>query len=80
MNEKGRTADERFLIKLFEIAKGDPAKTVEIKKVAAAASQKEMLANNIVKHLAQANFVKKVGDTAIRLTQLGCDFVIQELE
>lgn len=82
MNKKGHTPDERFLIKLYELsnAKGGPFQTVETKYVAKGISQTETSVKNIVKLLAQANFIKKIGDTAVCLTQQGYNFVQKELE
>ena len=82
MSQIGHTPDERFLIKLFEIAqkKGDPFQTIETKHVAFAISQKETAVKNIIKLLAQANFIKKVSDTSVRLTQHGHAFVLNEIE
>ncbi len=82
MSQIGHTPDERFLIKLCEIAtqKGDPFQPVATKHVAQAIGQKETAVKNIVKLLAQANFIKKVGDTAVRLTPHGQSFVLNEME
>jgi hypothetical protein len=82
MNKKGHTPDERILFKLYELAmkNGDAHSEIDILMLARAASQKETAMKNIVKHLAQANFVKKRGDDALVLTEHGCDFVLQEME
>ncbi|OGN63929.1 MAG: hypothetical protein A3E80_01525 [Chlamydiae bacterium RIFCSPHIGHO2_12_FULL_49_9] len=78
---KGHTPDERILLKLYELAmkNGDAHSEIDIFVLAQAASQKETAMKNIVKHLAQANFVKKRGDEALVLTEHGCNFVLQEL-
>ena len=82
MKKKGTTPDERFLLKLYEFsnAKGHSFQNIPIKDVAKAIAYKETAVKNIVKLLAQANFIKKVGETSVCLTQQGCDFVLRELE
>ena len=47
----------------------------KMRKSGAALGQKQIAVKNIVKHLAQANFIKKLGGTMICLTPRGCDFV-----
>ena len=81
MNGKGRTPDEKFLIQLYKAAlqKGSPHEEIDVRGVAAALGQKETAVKNIIKHLAQANFVKKVDPTTIYLTPHGANFVVQEL-
>lgn len=82
MSGKGHTPDERFILKLYELSnvKGDPFQEIQIKAVATGISQTETSVKNIVKLLGQANFIKKVGETTVRLTQQGYDFVQNELE
>ncbi len=82
MTQKGQTPDERFLVKLYQLAMetGCPFNQVPCRKIAEAIGQKETAVKNIVKHLAQANFLKKSGDTVVYLTQNGCNFVLNELE
>lgn len=72
------TPDERFLIKFYEMAmaEGDPHAVLDYRRVAKAIGQKETAVKNIVKHLAQANFLKKVDETTLHLTVQGCDFVL----
>lgn len=79
---RGKTPDEKFLIKLYELAmeRGDPFVEVEIGRVARSVGQKETATKNIVKHLAQANFVKKVDEETLYLTERGCNFVLDALE
>jgi Mn-dependent DtxR family transcriptional regulator len=80
MNAKS-TPDERFLIKLYQTAneKGDLYLEVDMYAIAQSLGQKETATKNIVKHLAQANFVKKVSDTTIHLTERGVEFVLNSL-
>jgi len=82
MSEKGRTPDEKFLIQLYRKAHelGDPYVPIDCRGIAASLGQKETAVKNIVKHLAQANFIKKVDQTTVLLTARGCDFVLDELE
>jgi hypothetical protein len=72
------TPDERFLIKLYEtaLAKGDPCQPIDFRPIAKAVGIKETATKNIIKHLAQANFLKKIDDTTLCLTKRGCDFVL----
>jgi hypothetical protein len=42
--------------------------------------RREIAIKNIINLLAQANFVQKIDDTTIHLTQRGCDFVIDFLD
>lgn len=81
MNQKSLTPDERFLKKLYEMAleKGDLFEEIDAFVAARAVSLKETALKNIVKHLAQANFVKKGQGSFISLTKNGCQFVEEYL-
>jgi hypothetical protein len=81
MSQKSQTPDERLLLKLYQIAmaNGDPFTEIDLRGVAPQLGQKEVAIKNIVKLLAQANFIKKVDDTTVHLTGRGCDFVIDFL-
>ncbi|MGB7979064.1 MAG: hypothetical protein WCF19_07915 [Chlamydiales bacterium] len=72
------TPDERFLIKLYEtaLAGGDPHALIDYRGVAKALGHKETMVKNIIKHLAQANFLKKGDDSLVCLTEHGCNFVL----
>lgn len=76
------TPDERFLIKLYETAmsRGDPYALIDYRGVAKELGQKETATKNIIKHLAQANFLKKVDETTLYLTERGCDFVLDSID
>jgi hypothetical protein len=76
------TPDERFLIQLYKTAmqNGDPHSILDYRGIAKAIGQKETAIKNIIKHLAQANFIKKGDDTTVYLTERGCDFVISVIE
>lgn len=82
MSHKGRTPDEKFLIRVYEVAlsKGGPSVPVDFLQCARSLGQKETAIKNIIKHLAQANFVKKIDETMLSLTELGCQFVLNEIE
>ncbi len=75
-----KTIDERFMLKLFELsmAQGDPFQAISIKRVTEEIHQKETAIKNVVKMLGQSNFIKKIGDTEVRLTQQGLQFVQNE--
>lgn len=72
------TPDERFLIKVYEkaMSEGDPHTFVDYRGVAKEQGIKETAIKNIIKHLAQANFIKKADESTIYLTERGCDFVL----
>lgn len=74
------TPDEQFLIELYKLAmrEGDPFQPVPIHLVATAIRQRETAVKNIVKHLAQANFLKKGEDDTVYLTPRGCDLVLDQ--
>ncbi len=76
------TPDERFLIKLYQtaLATGDPHAVLDYRGIAKAMGQKETAMKNIIKHLAQANFLKKVGETKVYLTDRGCALALNALE
>jgi Mn-dependent DtxR family transcriptional regulator len=78
MNQKAKTPDERFLIELHRIVQDDLHLVVESGRVGVAIGQTERSVKNIVKLLAQANFVKKVGEDQVRLTQHGSNFASKE--
>lgn len=82
MSQKGQTADEKFLIKLYTTAMedGDPFLGIDYRGIAKEIGQKETSVKNIIKHLSQANFIKKYDETIVCLTQHGCNFVLNELE
>jgi hypothetical protein len=81
MNPK-TTPDERFMIKLYQVAleTGDPQAALDYRSIAKAIGQKETAMKNIIKHLAQANFLKKVGETKVHLTDRGCAFALNALK
>ncbi|MBS0625720.1 MAG: hypothetical protein JSS32_06690 [Verrucomicrobia bacterium] len=76
------TPDEKFLLKLYETAKksGDLEQENDSILVAKEVGLKETAVKNIVKHLAQANFVKKGDGTMVHLTSHGCRFVEEYLQ
>jgi len=73
------TPDEKFMIKLYEVAKkgGDPRRPVNYQTVAKSIGLKETAVKNIVKHLAQANLIKKIDETTLLLTDRGCALVLE---
>lgn len=77
MSQKSQTPDERFLKKVYEMAreKGDLFEEIDATLAARAVSLKETALKNIIKHLAQANFIKKGQGSFICLTKNGCQFV-----
>lgn len=76
---KSRTADEKFLIALYKIASesGDPHSNVDYRKVLRYIAQKETAGKTIMKHLAQANFIKKFDDPIIALTVHGMKIALE---
>jgi hypothetical protein len=71
------TKDELFVLKLFELAtaKGDATEEIDSYVVGRAIGQNDRGIYNIVKHLAQANFIKKGDENAIFLTPQGLALV-----
>ena len=71
------TSDEKLMLKFYELAmeKGDAYKPVNAMKAAKLMGIKETALKTIVKSLAQANFVKKIDDARVCLTERGCEFV-----
>ncbi len=67
------TKEERFLLKLFEMAKDSDL--VDRYTIGSAMGQKSRGVDTIVNQLAQANFVKKAGGDHICLTQNGLDLI-----
>ena len=68
------TKDEMFLLKLHEVAssKGDPYTELDRFQIGRLLGLHDRGIDNIVKHLCQANFVKKGdADNAIFLTEHG---------
>ena len=76
------TPDERFLLQLYQTAqrKGDLLQEIDSRPIAKAVGLKETALKNIVKHLAQANFIKKGDDFMLCLTRHGCQFVEDYLD
>ena len=55
---------------------GDPHAWIDYRGIAKELGQKEIAMKNIIKHLAQANLIKKADETNVYLTERGCDFVL----
>lgn len=79
MNRKSTTKDELFLLKLYEMASqlGHPEEEIDRYVIGRAIGQNDKGVDTIVKHLAQANFVKKGSGTALYLTPHGMKLVEQ---
>lgn len=75
-----QTSDERFLLKLYQTAmeNGDPFTEIDARSFSSSFKEREI--KNIIRHLAQANFIKKIDETTIHLTQHGCDLVLDGLD
>jgi hypothetical protein len=78
MTQKATTKDELFLLKLYELAvkKGDPTEAIDRYIIGKAIGQNDHGIDTIGRHLAQANFVKKVDETHLYLTQNGINLVM----
>jgi hypothetical protein len=81
VNQKPKTKDEQFLIKLHELAmqRGDYAQEIDRYTVGRAIGQNDRGVNTIVILLAKANFVKKGSDDTVYLTELGLEFVLRDV-
>jgi hypothetical protein len=79
MNRKSTTKDELFLLKLYEMAisLGSPEEEVDLFAIGRAIGQNDKGAAVIVRHLAQANFVKKGEGDSVYLTPHGLQLVMQ---
>ena len=79
MNHKATTKDELFLLKLYEMATqlGGPEEEVDRFAVGRAIGQNDKGIIVIVRHLAQANFVKKGSGDALYLTPHGLKLAMQ---
>jgi hypothetical protein len=77
----GRTKDELFLLTLFKLASAKEDQYAEIDRYAVGGTigLGSKVVDNIVKLLAQANFVKKGDENAIFLTDHGLALVRQLL-
>ena len=76
-NQKSTTKDELFLIKLHQmaLATGDAMAEIDRYVIGKAIGQNDKGINTIVKHLAQANFVKKGEGNVLYLTTHGLGLV-----
>lgn len=72
------TPDEKLLLKLYQLAEKEAYKHVPYPLLLQATGQKETATKNIVKHLAQANFIEK-GEETLALTPHGIAFVEEHL-
>lgn len=75
--KKSTTKDELFLLKLYELAvkKGNPEKEIDRYVIGKAIGMQNHGIDTIIKHLAQANFIKKCPDHCIYLTLNGISLV-----
>lgn len=75
--KKATTKDELFLLKLYElaVAKGGPEEEIDRYVIGRAIGQNNHGIDTIIKHLAQANFIKKCSDNCIYLTPHGIKLV-----
>jgi hypothetical protein len=75
--KKSTTKDELFLLKLYElaVAKGGPEEEIDRYVIGKAIGQNDHGIDTIIKHLAQANFIKKCSDNSIYLTPHGLKLV-----
>lgn len=81
MSAPKQTQDEQFMVQLYKMAmgKGDAFSEVELLAVASSLRMRETATRTIVRDLAQANFIRKLGDDALCLTQRGADLVLDLL-
>lgn len=81
MTKKATTKDELLLLKLYELAgnAGDPLSEIDRYAIGKEIGQNTHAIDTIIRHLAQANFVKKGDGNAIYLTTNGVALVQQLL-
>lgn len=79
MNKKATTKDELFLVKLYEMAmeNGDAESPIDRYVIGRAIGQNDKGIDTIVRHLAQANFIKKDEGNRVALTPHGLKLVKQ---
>lgn len=77
MGQKSITKDELYLLKLFYLAEkmGDVSAEVDRYTVGKAIGQNDKSVDNIVRMLAQTNFIKKGEGNAVFLTPQGQRYV-----
>ncbi len=82
MSTNRLTRDEVFLVKLAEIAEslGDKFQKIDSYKVGQAIGQNNKSVDNIVRMLAQTNFLKKGDGSLIYLTKNGESLITALLE
>ncbi len=73
MKQKKLTKDELFLIKLYEEAekRGDPFLEVDRYEIGQLISQNDRSVDNMIRMLAQANFLKKGEGNLVFMTSQG---------
>lgn len=79
---KGRTKDEAFIVKAYEtaLAAGDIETVLDLYEIGKQAGITAKGVNAITTLLAQANFIKKEGDTGFYLTPNGEELALRVLE
>jgi predicted transcriptional regulator len=77
MNKKATTKDELFLLKLYELAvkKEGPEVNIDRYHIGREIGMNQHGIDTIIKHLAQANFIKKLPDNSVYLTPHGISLV-----
>ena len=80
MSQKRITKDELYLIKLYEEGKklGDPFMELDRYRIGQIIGQNDKSVDNMVRMLAQTNFIKKGSGNSIYITEQG-EALIQEL-
>lgn len=81
MSQKKKSKEERYLIKLYEIAleKGDPMTEVDRYEVAKGIGEHAKSCDHSVQMLTKNNFIKKRESQLICLTDLGLNFIQEHL-
>jgi ribosome biogenesis protein Nip4 len=77
MREKRYTKDEQFLIRLYEEAQkmGDPFQEMNCYKIGQLVGQNDRSVDNIVRMLAQTNFLKKGEENCVYATKNGEELI-----
>lgn len=77
MTERKKSKEERFLHKLYELAKakGDPEEEVDRYEVGRLIGEHTRSADHTVQMLAKNGFIKKSDDCLIYLTPAGLNFI-----
>jgi len=82
MSQRAQTKDQRFLLRLYELAEAEGDIYIPFNRydIGEAVGLQKRAIETICRSLLQCNFIKKSGDEAIHLTPNGVKLVSEFLE